>query len=124
MIDNREGFFSLKSKVVIVTGAAGLLGRNHVEAIAAFGGTPVLLDISTDAVSSLQIEIKKKFNIESPAFSIDILRIECLFMLEIITSFGKIDGLVNNAANNPKWRGKEKNFSRLENFLLRYGIMI
>ena len=59
MIDNREGFFSLKSKVVIVTGAAGLLGRNHVEAIAAFGGTPVLLDISTDAVSSLQIEIKK-----------------------------------------------------------------
>ena len=65
MIDNREGFFSLKSKVVIVTGAAGLLGRNHVEAIAAFGGTPVLLDISTDALSSLQIEIKKKFNVES-----------------------------------------------------------
>ena len=36
---------------------------------------------------------------------------------QIIESFGKIDGLVNNAANNPKVEdSSEVNFSRLENF--------
>jgi len=37
----------------------------------------------------------------------------------LIEKFGKIDGLVNNAANNPKVEdSKEFNFSRLENFPL------
>ena len=39
-----ESLFRLDGKVIIITGAAGLLGRKHAEAIAAFGGTPVLLD--------------------------------------------------------------------------------
>jgi NAD(P)-dependent dehydrogenase (short-subunit alcohol dehydrogenase family) len=37
----------------------------------------------------------------------------------LVEEYGKIDGLVNNAANNPKMEDdKEKNFTRLENFLL------
>jgi NAD(P)-dependent dehydrogenase (short-subunit alcohol dehydrogenase family) len=36
---------------------------------------------------------------------------------EILKKYGKIDGLVNNAANNPKVENsKDVNFSRLENF--------
>jgi NAD(P)-dependent dehydrogenase (short-subunit alcohol dehydrogenase family) len=38
---------------------------------------------------------------------------------DIMEKFGKIDGLINNAANNPKMEAKEnKKFSRLENFPL------
>ena len=37
--------------------------------------------------------------------------------LAILERFGRIDGLINNAANNPKVENNgEKNFSRLENF--------
>ena len=45
--------FSLEGKVVVVTGASGLLGRKHAEVIAAYGGNPVLLDLSYDAVNSV-----------------------------------------------------------------------
>ena len=39
--------------------------------------------------------------------------------IEIFEEEGRIDGLVNNAANNPKVESKSnKNFSRMENFLL------
>mgnify|MGYP006136283553 CR=1 FL=1 len=44
--------FSLKGKVIIITGANGLLGRKHAEAIAAFGGNPLLLDINTDGLDN------------------------------------------------------------------------
>src|SRR5208283_2238661 len=38
---------------------------------------------------------------------------------EILARFGRIDILINNAANNPKMENREgKNFSRLENFPL------
>ena len=37
--------FSLKDRVAIITGGAGLLGVRHAEAIAAAGGVPVLADI-------------------------------------------------------------------------------
>jgi len=36
--------FDLTGRVAIITGGAGLLGRQHAEAIAAFGGIPIILD--------------------------------------------------------------------------------
>ena len=55
-----ENLFSLEDKVVVVTGAAGLLGRYHAEAIAAYGGIPILLDLSLSKVTSLASKINKK----------------------------------------------------------------
>jgi NAD(P)-dependent dehydrogenase (short-subunit alcohol dehydrogenase family) len=40
--------FSLKNRVAIITGGAGLLGVQHAEAIAEAGGIPVLWDINND----------------------------------------------------------------------------
>ncbi len=56
--------FSLKNKVVIVTGACGLLGRQHVEAICIAGGTPILLDIEEDKLKNYIVEIKNKYNLD------------------------------------------------------------
>jgi hypothetical protein len=48
--------FSLKGKVIIVTGASGLLGREHIEAIASYGGIPVLIDLNREVIEALSTQ--------------------------------------------------------------------
>ena len=113
--------FRLNGKIIIITGAAGLLGRKHAEAIAAYGGIPILLDLSEKTVSDLADQLKKKYNIEAEGFEVDITNEPQIKQNSdlIFKKFGKIDGLINNAANNPKVEDNSKeNFSRLENFPL------
>ena len=114
-----ENIFRLDGKVIVITGAAGLLGRKHAEAIACYGGTPILLDLSEQTVNKLADELNNKYNVDSVGFSIDITNEDAIEnnVNQVIKLFGKIDGLVNNAANNPKVEDSDEvNFSRLENF--------
>ena len=120
-MNDLENLFKIDGKVVIVTGAAGLLGRKHAEAIAAFGGTPVLLDLTLNSVKLYADELNKRYNSNAIGMAVDITDEEQIIqnVQEIIARFGKIDGLVNNAANNPKIeQDGDKNFSQLENFPL------
>ena len=114
--------FSLQGKVVIITGAAGLLGRQHAEAVASVGGVPVLLDINANAVQDLADNISTRFGFEaSSSWVVDITREEAIEAncAAVLARYGHIDGLVNNAANNPKVEDNgSNNFSRLENFPL------
>jgi len=114
-----ERLFRLDGSVVVVTGATGLLGRKHAEAIACYGGIPILLDLSQQAVDELASELNTKYKVGSVGFAIDVTNEQAVGenAKQLIHKFGKIDGLVNNAANNPKVEsGVEVNFSRLENF--------
>jgi NAD(P)-dependent dehydrogenase (short-subunit alcohol dehydrogenase family) len=116
-----EKLFRLDNKVVVITGATGLLGRKHAEAVACYGGTPILLDLSQQEVDSFANELNDKYKIDSIGFAIDITDEKAIEsnVKELIEKFGKIDCLVNNAANNPKVEDSdESNFSRLENFPL------
>jgi NAD(P)-dependent dehydrogenase (short-subunit alcohol dehydrogenase family) len=118
---NIRELFSLKGKIIVVTGAAGLLGEKHAEAIAGFGGTPILLDIRAKEVDDLANVIREKFGVPSRGYVVDITDEKQVNKNaeELLATFGQIDGLVNNAANNPKVEDDEqKNFSRLENFPL------
>jgi len=111
--------FSLKDKVIIVTGASGLLGMQHVEAIAMFGGIPILLDLNQELLNIQVKDLENKFGIRTKGYKVDITNEQQISSncKEIINHFGKIDGLVNNAANNPKVEDSaEINFSRLEYF--------
>jgi len=114
-----DKLFSLNDKVIVITGAAGLLGRQHADIIARAGGTPVLLDIDAVAVEQMAKELQKKFGVPSSGYAVDItnepaIEANCSLLLQ---QYGHIDGLVNNAANNPKMEDSgTKNFSRLENF--------
>ena len=114
-----NNIFSLEGKVIVITGASGLLGRKHAEAVAAYGGHPVLLDLSVDAVVSMADDLSKQFGVNASGYQVDITdeaRIE-ENVQQLLDKYGRFDGLVNNAANNPKVEGSsEKNFSRLENF--------
>jgi len=113
--------FSLQDKVIVITGATGLLGRKHAEAVACYGGIPVLIDLSQKAIDDFVSELNKKYKVSSLGFAIDITNEEAIRnnANQLVEKFGKIDGLVNNAANNPKVEeSSDKNFSRLENFPL------
>ena len=114
-----EEIFNLEGKIIVITGATGLLGRMHAEAIACYGGTPILLDLSQKKIDDLSDELNIKYKTNSIGFAIDITN-ESLIKENadfLVEKFEKIDGLVNNAANNPKVEDSRKiNFSRLENF--------
>lgn len=121
MNKNLTDIFSLKGKHVVITGAAGLLGQKHAEAVAAFGGTPILLDIEINDLSVLSDELNQKYSSASVYYKVDITNESQIKKNAdlLIKNFGKIDGLVNNAANNPKVEENSKiNFSRFENFSL------
>jgi NAD(P)-dependent dehydrogenase (short-subunit alcohol dehydrogenase family) len=116
-----KDLFTLSGKIIVITGAAGLLGKKHAEAVAAYQGTPVLLDLSQSCVDVIAKKLNKKYKTNSIGFSTDITneRNVELVSKKVFKKFGKVDGLVNNAANNPKVeKSKEKNFSRIENFPL------
>jgi len=121
MTKKLDNLFRLDNKIIVITGAAGLLGRKHAEAIAAYGGTPILLDLYSDAVEELADELNKQYDVGAIGLSVDIcdesqIKVNADWLIE---KYGRIDGLVNNAANNPKVEDSaDKNFSRLENFPL------
>jgi NAD(P)-dependent dehydrogenase (short-subunit alcohol dehydrogenase family) len=116
-----KDLFSLEGKVIVITGATGLLGRQHAQAIAAYGGIPVLLDLDIGRLEQLSNEILAEYGISCSYFVSDITSEEQVKACcdAVLAKHGKIDGLVNNAANNPKVESaNDKNFSRLENFSL------
>jgi len=118
MLDN---LFSLKNKVVIITGAAGLLGKQHAEIVAQAGGIPVLLDINQQLMEQITQDMSKRYDVDITGWCIDItdeaqIQENCKKLQD---RYGYIYGLVNNAANNPKVENEDtSNFSRLENFPL------
>ena len=112
--------FSLKEKIVVITGAGGLLGRKHAEAVIAYGGIPILLDITEKSIESFAHELEKKYKSRVIAKVVDITNEDQVKLSSerVFKEYGKIDGLVNNAANNPKVEDSKADFSRLENFPL------
>jgi NAD(P)-dependent dehydrogenase (short-subunit alcohol dehydrogenase family) len=113
--------FKIDKKVVIITGAAGLLGKGYAEVIAAYGGVPILLDLHKGPVEKLAGKLNDKYNVGAVGISVDITSEQQIKDSAnwIIKKFGKIDCLINNAANNPKVENEgDLLFSRLENFPL------
>ena len=111
--------FDLKNKVAVITGGAGLLGEKHAEAIAEFGGIPILLDIDQKAGDKIAQRISDEYQVDCEFQFCDINNESQISNSRdlLLNKFGHIDILINNAAIDPKVEGKsEKNLSRLENF--------
>jgi NAD(P)-dependent dehydrogenase (short-subunit alcohol dehydrogenase family) len=95
--------FSLTNKVIVITGGSGLLGSKHAEAVAEAGGIPVLLDINQKSLIRVARAIRN-IGADALCFRCDITNKTELnkYLKKIIKKFGHVDGLVNNAANDPK----------------------
>jgi len=112
--------FDLTERVFVITGGAGLLGAEHAQAIAEAGGLSVLADVREDLARERAAEVSRRVGREVFALHLDVTQKEsCQKALQTtLARFGRIDGLVNNAARNPKVEDGGLRASRLENFSL------
>lgn len=100
MTDLPTQIFDLSGRVVVVTGGAGLLGRQHASAIAGANGIPVLADVAPVPKG----ELSERLGFAPDSFQVDITQpAQVQRLLEyILDRYGRVDALINNAANNPK----------------------
>ncbi len=111
----------MTGRVAVVTGGAGLLGQQHAEALSAFGAVPVLIDVTADRPGLDSASLSRRFGPQASVQIADITDADAVHALaaRVLDRYGRVDILVNNAANNPKIEGSaEVEFSRLENFPL------
>jgi NAD(P)-dependent dehydrogenase (short-subunit alcohol dehydrogenase family) len=110
--------FSLKDKTAIVTGALGLLGKKHCEALAEAGANVVVADINEAAAE----EFAASLGGQHGGLKIDVTSERSLKTGrdKILTRYGAIDILVNNAAINDMFEnpGLAKELSAFENYPL------
>jgi NAD(P)-dependent dehydrogenase (short-subunit alcohol dehydrogenase family) len=108
--------FRLDGRVAAITGGAGLLGRAHAEIIARAGGIPVLVDIEGANPAGVASDLAQRLGTTVEGVVADITVPESVDALRahMLDQFGRIDILINNAANNPKVEADGDEFSRLE----------
>ena len=116
--------FDLTGRVAIITGGAGLLGYHHAAILAAAGAHVVLLDLAAAnpglRADQIQAAHHAQSGSEALGLAVDITSEASLLAArdQILARFGRVDILINNAANNPKVEDTKpgQQWSRLENF--------
>ena len=107
--------FDLNSKIILITGGAGLIGSRFSEIILRHNGLPIILDNSKKNISSLKKRLSK-ISAKKPEFhNVDITnkkRVENIIN-QITKKYKRIDCLINNAATNPKSNNKKNNFENI-----------
>jgi len=99
-----KNLFDLTDKIVVITGGSGLLGLKHAEALEEYGAIPVIVDVKPS----------KKYL----SFKEDITDKKAMVKIndELVSKYGHVDVLINNASNNPKVESNSENFGALEDF--------
>lgn len=102
---NSQNRFRLDGKTALVTGAAGLLGREHSVALTQVGARVIMTDIDLDSLRDAQIAILANY----PDAQLEVHKLDVadegsvLDLSESLCGNGiHIDILVNNAAIDPK----------------------
>jgi NAD(P)-dependent dehydrogenase (short-subunit alcohol dehydrogenase family) len=95
-----QQLFDLSGRVAVITGGAGMLGRRHADAIVEAGGAVVVADLDLVRAEEAVSEIKGTKNAETFAAVLDVTDPASVrhALDAVITRFGRVDILVNNAA--------------------------
>jgi len=115
--------FDLNGKTALITGAAGLLGREHAAALLESGATVLITDIGQERIEAVREMLCKQVDSRRIRTAIlDVSKPASISALakQLADTNCRIDILVNNAAIDPKVTansGMEES-SRLENFSL------
>jgi len=115
--------FGLSGKWALITGGAGLLGKEHALALLEAGANVVLWDINEENLIKVTNQLKRDFSEQSVNMSVvDISKEDEVFEYckKLDLQGVVISILINNAAINPKYTVENKGvkFSRVENLSL------
>lgn len=97
--------FSLKGKIVLVTGGAGLYGRCIVEGLAQAGATVITASRNLEAGHKIANDLKKQ-DMDVHALQVDQADHDSILILKahIVEQFGGLNVFVNNAVARPMKR--------------------
>lgn len=113
--------YEMKGSVVLVTGACGLLGPMHCEALLEVGATVVMVDKDVEALDRLIVRFSEVFPSHVYSFACDITdETQVRDLVDYLQAIDiNINVLVNNAAINPKMdniQGDVSHFRPIEDF--------
>ena len=110
--------FDLSGKTALVTGASGLLGKEHVAALAEAGARVIMTDVNASTLSSAREELSVSYQTDILTAIMDVTDERAI--ADVGRQFPQIDILINNAAIDPKVSvdSTALEVSRLENFPL------
>lgn len=118
-----DALLSLDGRVCVVTGALGLLGREHVKALAGAGASVVATDVDARACEVLARETEGVTGRPALGVAADVTSKDDVVRLEdrVLERFGRVDVLVANAAiddkvERPLQGGGALEASRFESF--------
>lgn len=114
--------YSLDDCVVIVTGGAGLLGREYCAALAEAGAHVVVADTDREGARVLAAALGESSGREHLGVATDVSDRESVRAMvgATLSAFSRIDGLVNNAGLDPKFEKSrfDENAGAFEDFPL------
>lgn len=92
--------FSLKGKVAIVTGGAGIIGSHFCKGLASAGANVAVVDINIESAEVLVAEVKENYGVKAKAICCDLTNEQSVkeMVQAVLNEFGQIDILHNNAA--------------------------
>ena len=93
-----QDMFNLSGKIALVTGALGLIGKEHCKALAQAGATVIVADLSLDACVNFASTLGNNSNGFALEITVESEVEKCADWIE--NEFGRLDILVNNAAIN------------------------
>lgn len=93
--------FELEGKVIIISGACGLIGRAFSEAVAQFGGSVIAADIPVSNPKEFAKGLEERNNVKCAGFEIEVENKSSVEELKefALKEFGRIDGLVTGHQN-------------------------
>lgn len=94
--------FSVKDKVVVITGGAGVLGSHAAESLAEAGAKVVILDRVKEYAHEFVDQLNKKFPNSALGLECDVLSKDSLLQAKdtILKVYRRIDALLNAAGGN------------------------
>lgn len=114
--------FALGAQVAVVTGALGLLGREHVRALAEAGARVAVSDIDLEGCRALAEQVSQETGVRGLGVQLDVTDPASVAAARarIEEVLGPVHTLVNNAAINDKFESPEAaaEASKFENYSL------
>ena len=96
---NMREVFDFSNRVIVITGAAGLLGSEYADGFCQAGGNVVLADKNFEKCKKLAAKLEKKYGVKPLPIKLDVTNPNSIkkMVAHITKKFSKIDVLVNNA---------------------------